>query len=79
MTSNNRIFFQTNQEVIITKNLGTRFCRGENHYYYGGTVDEVPLGTRARIRKIKYESIMLELESEQGRRWWIHPDELDTI
>ena len=54
----NKPKFEVGQEVVVARALGTRTDRPKGGYYYGGTVEWVPLGAKAIIDRIGNEDIV---------------------
>lgn len=75
------------QEVTIKRALGPDNGRGKNSYYYGWTLVELPLGTKATVvERPRKDIILLEFRGSKIRRGivyvnpriYLHPNELFT-
>lgn len=80
--TNDKTRFEVGQEVIIGRNLGFRTNRSSIEYYHGGSIKNVPLGTKATIDRI-VDKDQIHLKFKNNRYgiddgWYVHPGELGT-
>ena len=74
--------YKVGQEVVIRRNLGQMHGYKPGEYYYGGNLEEVPLGTKATIEEIfSKEQIYVRLGNEKygNTGWYVHPSEIDHL
>lgn len=68
--------YKIGQQVRIVKPLGERNGNGKGNYYHGGDIQQMPLGTKAKIGRIKgINEILLECD-DRKKEWYVHPDEI---
>ena len=71
--------FKRGEKVVIRNNLGAKNFGSKFSYYYGGSVKDVPLGTKAVIERVFGSSkvkIKLVGGYNQDKIWSVHPSEL---
>ncbi len=68
--------YEKGQDVVIRRNLGIEHGNGKSGYYYGGSVSNVPLGSKGTIEYVSEKKIDVRLSN--GNRWNVHPNELRT-
>ncbi|MBI5065966.1 hypothetical protein HZA97_07030 [Candidatus Woesearchaeota archaeon] len=71
--------FKKGDNIVIGRNLGLANNKSSNkHYYYGGTIGDLPLESKGKVVSVDSQNnfILVNFPDLNNLNWRVHPDEI---